>query len=184
MSILSTKTAIDAGLLVFPPGGSSFPARQNRPLPFLIDSRGAGTNLALRKLIVDELTAKLSNVTDFDVIAAIAKAGTIWAAWLAWVANSPYATVHIGGPRSSGLQRAVEGDINCKRVLLIDNWIRSGASMVKAVDVVTQAGATPIGALTIVTDGVADLEIPLNAVWHIDELLATAGVTMAGAQQS
>jgi orotate phosphoribosyltransferase len=177
MAALSPKAAVDAGLLVLAPAGTCFPARDNRPLPFIIDSRGAGTNLSLRAMIVDGLTSCLPDLPAFDVIAGMSKAGTTWAAWLAWSQNQPYATVHLDGPRNSGLQRSVEGDVSGKRVLLIDNWFRRGASVEKAVEIMKRAGATPVAALAIVTDGEAEVDgVALAAVWHIDQLLDAAGL--------
>lgn len=177
MAALSPKAAVDAGLLVLAPAGTRFPARNNRPLPFVIDSRGAGANLPLRTMIVDGLTSCLPGLPPFDVIAGLSKAGVVWAAWLSWLQNQPYATVHLDGPRNSGLQRSVEGDVSGKRVLLIDNWLRTGASVEKAVEIVKRAGATPVGALAIVTDGEAEVDgVALAAVWHIDQLLDAAGL--------
>jgi orotate phosphoribosyltransferase len=174
MKIPSILAVIQAGLLVFPPKGNGFPPRNGRPLPFLIDSRGAGTDIPLRNMVVEGLRVRLQDMPQFDVIGGISKAGTIWAAWLAWVEQRPYATVILDPPRQSGLQRAVEGEVAGKRVLLIDNWVRSGASVVKAIDVVTQAGGVAVGALAIVTDGMAAAGVPLQAIWHIDELLCAA----------
>lgn len=183
MAAPTPRAAIDAGLLVFAPEGTCFPARGNRSLPFLINSRGAGTNLPLRRMIVDGLSACLPTLPEFDVIGGISKAGTVWAAWLAWAGHRPYATVHLDAPRSSGLQRVVEGEVAGRRMLLVDNWIRSGSSLAKAVEVVKQVGAIPIGALAIATDGVAEVGIPLKAIWHIDELLSAADCADNGTQK-
>ncbi|MFN3325582.1 MAG: hypothetical protein ACK5AZ_18965 [Bryobacteraceae bacterium] len=174
MKLPSPSAAVRSGLLVFPPAGGAFPGRRGDALPFLIDSRGAGANLRLRRTIVRGLGALASAAPEFNVIGGISKAGTIWAAWLAWAESRPYATVHLDSPRTSGLQRSVEGEVAGKRILLVDNWVRSGESVRSAVDVAIQAGAIPIGALAIVATGEPDVGVPLQAVWDVGQLLAAA----------
>jgi orotate phosphoribosyltransferase len=174
MKTPSARAAVQAGLLLFPPGGSAFPGRTGVPLPFLIDSRGAGTNLPLRRTIVRGLRGLAATAADFDVIGGVSKAGTIWAAWLAWAEQRPYATVHLDGPRRSGLQRAVEGDVRGKRILLVDNWVRSGESVRRAAEVAAEAGAVPVGAIAIVATGDPAVGIPLQAVWEVGQLVRAA----------
>lgn len=172
---MNPAAAVQAGLLVFPPNGGTFPGRGVEPLRFLVDSRGAGANLPLRAMIVEGLCAAAAKSPAFDVVGGVAKAGTIWAAWLAWMEAKPLATVILDGPRSSGLQRQVEGDVAGKRVLLVDNWIRSGVSIDKAADIVAKAGGDPVGVVAIARTGAPPIGLPLQAVWDVEELLAAAG---------
>ena len=170
----TAHAAIEAGLLVFPPIGQTFPGRGSAPLAFVVDSRGAGTNLTLRRLIVTGLAAAAHDAPTFDVIAGVAKAGTSWAAWLAWEGQWPCANVLTEGPRASGLQRQIEGGVAGARVLLVDNCIRSGESMRKAVAIVRHAGGQPVAALSIVRTGKPDVGVPVLAVWELGELIAAA----------
>lgn len=172
---MNPAAAVKAGLLVFPLNGGAFPGREVEPLPFVIDSRGAGANLPLRVMIVDGLRAAAAKSPAFDVVGGISKAGTIWAAWLAWMEEKPFATVMMDGPRSSGLQREVEGDVAGKRVLLVDNWVRSGASIRRAADIVSKAGGDPVAVIAIAKTGTPPIGLPLHVVWDVEELLAAAG---------
>jgi orotate phosphoribosyltransferase len=174
MKMPSAKAAVDAGLLRFPPAGTLFPGRELDPLPFLIDSRGAGADLRLRRLILRGLRTLANTAQPFDVIAGLSKAGTIWGAWLAWAERCPYATVHPDGARRSGLQRAVEGHVESQRVLLVDNWVRSGKSVREAIAQVVESRGLPVGVLAIVTSSEASFEIPLHAVWTTNDLLSAA----------
>lgn len=175
----ATVKAIKAGLLVFAPPGTGFPGRGADSLPFLIDSRGAGTKLELRELVVKGLAAEAAACTPFDVIAGVAKAGTPWGAWLAWAKRLPFANVLLDGPRGSGLQREVEGDVGGRRVALVDNWVRSGASIRQAAEVVKRAGGTPVAVLAIVKTGEPNVGLPVRAIWEIGELLGAARLSQS-----
>lgn len=163
--------AIDLGLIRFAPPGRPFPGRGGNPKPYVVDTRGAGSNVGLRDLIVDQMRAARAAFPDHDVVAGIAKSGTIWAAWLAWAEGLPFANVLLDGPRASGLQREVEGDVRGRRVLLIDNWARSGRSLREGIDVVDRAGGRAIGVLTVVRDQPVDLGIPHLGAWELKDLL-------------
>src|SRR5687767_6986062 len=106
-----TQEALRHGLLLFPPAGESFASRGSEKKLFVIDARGAGVKLALRKLIVEGMRERLSNFNSFDVVGGLAKSGTMWGAWLSWTCELPFANVLLDGPRASGLQREVEGDV-------------------------------------------------------------------------
>lgn len=169
-----TRKALELGLLRFPPAGEFFPARGGGRKLFLTDTRGAGVKLALRKLIVEEMRERLSAFNSFDVVGGLAKSGTMWGAWLSWICELPFANVLLSGPRASGLQREVEGDVTGKRVLLIDNWIQSGSTIRKGQDVIQRAGGTAEGVLVIVRFKKGDLGIPVEAIWELEELLNAA----------
>ena len=161
------------GLLRFPLAGKTFPSRSGSVKNYVLDTRGAGANLELRRLIVNALQTRAESCSPFHVIAGVAKSGITWAAWLAWEMEIPYATV-LDERRTSGLQREVEGDITDKHVLLIDNWARSGDSIRKVSEAVKRAGGTPVAALTIARNSDLDLGLPFRSVFEIEDLLAVA----------
>jgi orotate phosphoribosyltransferase len=173
---MNANRAIELGLLKFPPPGTVFPSRGsgNTGKAYVIDARGAGSCPELRRIIVEALLEHAAGLPTFDIFAGISKSGTVWAAWCAWAAGYPFANVLLDGPRASGLQREVEGDVTAKRVLLVDNWVRSGDSIAKAADVVTRAGGIPVAALTVVRNGNVNLALPLASAWAIAELLDAA----------
>ncbi|MFA6116363.1 MAG: phosphoribosyltransferase family protein [Sphingomonas sp.] len=165
---------VQRGLLRFPPSGTSFPGREGRPKRYVIDTRGAGADPELRGLIVDRLAEIATMGEAFDVIAGVAKSGTCWAAWLAWKNRVPFANILLDGARGTGLQRDVEGEVAGMRVLLIDNWARSGSSLIRAAEIAARAGAVTVGALTITRNEVIALGFPHRVAWELGELLEAA----------
>ena len=168
------RELVRAGLLRFPPPGNVFPGRSGPDKTYVFDARGAGANPKLRGLLVHALRIAVGLCPPFEVVAGIAKSGTVWAAWLAWAEGIPFANVLIDGPRTSGLRREVEGDVAGKRVLILDNWISTGESVRKAADVLRRAGAAPIAVLTLVSAGPRDFGLPQHTALNIDSLLEVA----------
>lgn len=172
---MSAIEVVRLGLIKFPVPGTVFPGRLcGTDKTYVIDARGAGSYPVLRRIIVAELLKEASLLPDFDVFAGISKSGTVWAAWSAWATDTPFANVLLDGPRASGLQREVEGEVSGQRVVLVDNWIRSGTSISKAIDVIQRAGGIAVGALTIVRNHDVNLTIPLRSPWTIGDLLEAA----------
>ena len=138
-------------------------ANRNRPggRSFLVDSRGSGTNLTLRRMIVNALTEGLFTLPECDVIGGVANSGTQWAAILSYKLNMPFANI-LKEPRKSGLKRQVEGDINGKKVVLVDDWMNTGGSIITAVETVKAHGGIPVGLLLIAGEEAAqhNFEIP------------------------
>ena len=165
------QEVLKQGLLLFPPVGESFASRGGEKKLFLIDARGAGVKLTLRKAIIEAMCERLSNFNSFDVVGGVAKSGTMWGAWLSWTCELPFANVLLDGPRASGLQREVEGEVAGKRVLLIDNWIRSGSSIRKGQDAIQRAGGTVEGVLVLVRFKKENLGIHVEALWELEDLL-------------
>lgn len=169
------RELIRRGLLVFPPPGTQFPGRNGRKKAYVVDTRGAGADPVLRRWIVEALLGELHAGPPFDVVGGISKSGTAWAAWAAWAEDLPFANILLDAPRASGLQRQVEGKIAGRRVVLVDNWIRSGASIRRAAEVVADAGGEAVAAVAIVSSGPVQLGLPVRAAWDIGELLRAAG---------
>ncbi len=172
----SARAAVLLNLLRFAPPGRDFPGRNGAPgIPVLADIRGALSNMPLRNLIVHELGAILAkDFAEAEVVSGVAKAGICWAAMLADRAKMPAAVVNLDGPRASGLQRQVEGDVAGRRVLLIDNLIAFGGSLRQAAGVVAGAGGEVIGALTVIADPGAHLEFEIRSLWTQRELIDAA----------
>jgi orotate phosphoribosyltransferase len=165
-----SKEAVRLGLLKIAPTEEGFVTRSGNRKAYVIDSRGAGTNLPLRRFLVDLLVPRLELFPHVDVVAGVAKSGIVWASWVAWQTRLGYATVLIDGRRQSGMQRDVEGEISGKNVVLVDNWTRSGESLQHAAHVAENAGAQVLGAITIARHGMADLRMPTTSLWQAEEL--------------
>ncbi len=144
------QTAARLGLIKFPTK-ESFKNRQpsnDGSKNFLIDSRGAGTNIELRNMIINALTEGFYHLPECDIIGGVANSGSHWAATLAYKLNMPFANI-LKEPRKSGMKRQIEGDIYGKRLLLVDNWMNTGDSLRKATEIVKKSGGISVGLLCI-----------------------------------
>jgi orotate phosphoribosyltransferase len=172
----SAHEAILMDLLRVAPEGQLFPGRHGGPgHRLIVDVRGAISNLRLRHLILGELSLCLTTeFPDSEVIAGMAKAGISWAAMVADRRGMPAAVIHMDGPRASGLQREVEGEIAGRRIVLLDNFVSSGESLCQAAAIATRAGACVIGAITIFTDESPSLPFPVRSLWTERQLIDAA----------
>lgn len=170
MNIPTPDEIIRLGLLRFAPPGKPFTSRSGSPRDYIIDARGAGTNLKLRRTLVESLAVLLRQLPSVDVIGGVANSGTIWGGWLAWHLEKPFANILLDGPRASGAKREVEGEIRGKTIVLVDNWARSGRSLQQAVTICQREGATPIGALLLVASEPMSLVCPVLPLWLAGEL--------------
>lgn len=170
----SISNVLRLGLLRFPEEGKTFPGRHGNAKQYLIDTRGAGTKVDLRSAIVKRLQMRLAEIRtatkSVDVIAGLSKSGTIWGAWLAWQEGLPFANV-LSEPRSAGLQRQVEGDVQSRSVVLVDNWSRTGTSVNTACSAVSSCGGSVVAILTIVSHPSVSVAAPLYSGWQLRELL-------------
>lgn len=168
-----TKEALAQGIMRFPRDGEVIIGRRGIPKKYLLDVRGAGTNLELRQLIVTELIKKLGLFSGFSTVGGVAKSGTMWGAWVAWQMQKPFANI-LPEARSSGLKRDVEGEVEGRDVILIDNWVRTGDSMRKAIETCQGNGGRVVGVAGIASAEGVDFSIPFVTIWKINELLEAA----------
>jgi len=86
---------------------------------------------------------------DHDVVVGVATAGIVWATGLALYSGKPMAYVR-SGRKQHGLGRQVEGLVEEKRVLVVDDVATTGGSLAAAVEALRSTGAQPRYALVIV----------------------------------
>lgn len=170
MNIPTPEEIIRLGLLRFAPPGKPFSGRSGNSRDYIVDARGAGSNIKLRSTLVGSLAVLLKQLPPVEVIGGVANSGTIWGGWLAWHLDKPFANILLDGPRASGAQREIEGDVTGKSIVLVDNWARSGRSLQKAADICRRQGATPLGALLLVASGPASLSFPVLSLWRANDL--------------
>lgn len=168
VSALKTGFAQDAvalGLLRVPePEGARFPGRKGAPgMPWIADVRGALSDPILRRRIVMELARRFRReFQSAEMIIGLSKAGIAWGALLAWKLDLPGGVVHLDGPRSSGLQRDVEGPVGGRRVLLIDNLTRSHTSLIEAAQIIEANDGIVAGAMPIVGRTTGPAPFPIS----------------------
>jgi len=170
----SALKAVELGLLKIPTNDHPFKSRNGEEKKFLIDARGAGTNIALRKLIISEMKILTKNLLGIQAICGIAKSGIMWGAWLSWELELPYANVLLDGPRHSGLGRQIEGNIENQKIVLVDNWVRNGVSIKKANKILNDVGAKISGTVVITKMENIELEVDVFPVWELDDLFEAA----------
>jgi orotate phosphoribosyltransferase len=140
----------------------------------LVDSRGAGSNLRLRNVVVAALAEKFLPLDDVTTVVGLAKSGMTWGAWLAQSTGLPYATVLLDGPRPGGLQREIEGDVHGRRVALVDNWVSSGESLQQASSVVERHGGHVSAAIAVCGRVSSNLPFPVLLAFRLPHLLTAA----------
>ena len=143
----------------------------------VVDSRGSGTNRPLRRLIVQGMIMNVEALGG-DLVAGVANSGTLWAGLVGYCAGLDFCNVRIDGPRRAGFRREIEPDgVAGRRVVLVDNYVRSGESLQKAEEILIRHGAEVVGMAVISapTDYVSftssNLDAcPLRIMWPKDLL--------------
>jgi orotate phosphoribosyltransferase len=121
--------------------------------PIYCDNRIALSYPDVRETIKQGLAEASTQVPDFDVVAGIATAGIPHGALLADILGKPFAYIR-SSPKDHGRQNLIEGIIEPRQnVLLIEDLISTGGSVLKAVDAVEAIGAHVIGVLAIFSYG-------------------------------
>ena len=168
----SALEAVKLGILRVASKGHPYPGKHGNYKPYVVDSRGAGTNIELRTLILNEMQCALLELTPYDVIGGIAKSGIMWGSMLAQILQQPYATILPDEPRKSGLQRQIEGDVVGANVVLIDNWSRTGRTIEAATKKVFDAGGKVSGVILISCPNALEVEIThCKVIWTLPELI-------------
>lgn len=116
--------------------------------PFYIDLRRIYSYPDLAREIVERLLEK-TDLSDIDGVVGIATAGIPLASYIACVKNLPLAYVRIER-REHGTMSQVEGDVEGRRVLIVDDVATTGGSIERAVEILRISRANPLKALVIV----------------------------------
>ena len=133
----------DLSLLLFENGLikiGSFKLSSGIISPFYIDLRGLISYPKVLKRIAKMILDLVSVKTNFDVVAGIATGGIPLAAFISSISEIPMAYVR-KEKKGHGLEKLIEGIVNGKRVLLVDDVATTGASLEYAINVLRQNGA-------------------------------------------
>lgn len=163
-------------MLAVSPPWRQFPGRKGGlPSEFIMDVRGAASNLALRGILLGALADGLSCFPLNSVVGGIKSGGLVLGAMLALVVSREFVTVLPEGPRASGLQRAVEGSVLHRDVVLFDNVVSTGKSLVDASSHVAGAGGKAVGALVVGSyDAPPELPFPIISLLTLTDLVEAA----------
>lgn len=176
MNTKLVRTCIAQGLLAFSSEDKPFPGRKgSAPTEAIVDVRGSTTNLPLRGILLGALAGALADYPATAVIGGVSRGGVAYGAMLALVAGCPFVSILPEGPRPSGLRRAVEGEVRGQNVVLFDNVVTSGSSLIAAAKQVTEAGGTVAGALVVCAyQPTVSLPFPLTKILEFHVLIHTA----------
>ncbi|MBS4172457.1 orotate phosphoribosyltransferase [Bacillus sp. FJAT-49736] len=120
--------------------------------PIYCDNRLTLTYPLLRKEIATGLAEKINTYfSDVDVIAGTATAGIPHAAWVSDLMNLPMCYVR-SKAKGHGKGNQIEGKVeNGQRVVVIEDLISTGGSVITAVEALRDAGCEVLGVVSIFT---------------------------------
>ncbi len=107
--------------------------------PIYCDNRKMTGSVEERNTIIEGFIELLEGL-DFDVVAGTATAGISWAAFIADRIQKPMAYIR-SKPKGYGAGKQIEGpDVDGKKVVVIEDLISTGGSVIKAVEAVRNEG--------------------------------------------
>lgn len=108
--------------------------------PIYCDNRVLIYHVKERKKIIDLFVEKIKDL-DIDVIAGTATSAIPWACWIAEKLNKPTVYIRKRG-KGYGKDKLVEGgDINDKKVVVVEDLVSTGGSSFNAVQACIDVGA-------------------------------------------
>jgi orotate phosphoribosyltransferase len=123
--------------------------------PIYCDNRVALSYPAVRSFLKQCLSERSRDFAEFDVVAGVATAGIPLGALLADALGLPFVYVRASA-KDHGRRNLIEGELRAgSRVLMIENLISTGGSVLKTVDAVRDAGSDVVGVLAIFQYGFA-----------------------------
>lgn len=173
----AAELAVELGLLIVSPEKCGFPGRKGGGrVDVIVDVRGSASEVTLRTFLLGRLLVESLKFRDEQAtIGGISRGGVMLGSQLALVSGRPFSTVLPEGPRESGLRRSVEGSVSGRNVIIFDNAISTGASIIAAERQVKAAGGIVIGALAVVAySALPEFDFPLHYLFHVRELVNAA----------
>ncbi|MDO4903164.1 MAG: orotate phosphoribosyltransferase [Limosilactobacillus sp.] len=120
--------------------------------PIYTDNRLTISYPAVRQAIYKGMAELIKeHFGDVDVVAGTATAGIPHAAWVAEELNKPFIYVR-SKPKDHGRGKQIEGIIEKgQKVVVIDDLISTGGSVLNAVDTVNKEGGEVVGVISVFT---------------------------------
>lgn len=121
--------------------------------PVYCDNRLLLSYPAIRNKIIDAFVIASQEFAPFDYVAGVATAGIAHGALLAQTLKKPFIYVR-SKAKGHGRQNLIEGELRPgSKVLVIEDLISTGGSVLKAVEALREAGAEISGAIAIFSYG-------------------------------
>lgn len=150
--------------------------------PIYCDNRLTISYPEIRKHIAEGIAEQIKeNYPEVQVIAGTATAGIPHAAWVAELLNLPMIYVR-SKPKDHGQGKQIEGILHPNdKVVVIDDLMSTGGSVLKVVDVVQRSGANVLGVAGIFSYQLPQLasnfqkaNIPYTTITNYSELIDVA----------
>ena len=136
---------------------------------YYIDFRQAISIPSIYEKIVKLSIEKVKNV-DFDIVVGVESGGIPWASMIAYELRKPMAYIR-KEVKQHGTQKLIEGLINPgMKVLLVDDVITTGSSILKSIEVLEKHGLTVRKILVFVARGEGGFEKIKSMGYNIDAL--------------
>ena len=148
--------------------------------PVYTDNRLALSHPDVRTRVAEGLVA-LARPLGADVVAGTATAGIPHATLVADRLGLPLVYVR-SAPKEHGRQNRIEGRVEAgQRVVVVEDLVSTGGSVLSAADALREAGAEPVAALAVFSYGFAeagraftDAGLPLHVLTTFDALVRVA----------
>ena len=149
--------------------------------PIYTDNRVTLSHPDVRGRVVAAFTDALDRVPDVDAVSATATAGIAHGALLADRAGLPFSYVRASA-KGHGRENRIEGQVTAgQRVVLVEDLVSTGGSVLSAAEALRQAGATVAAAFAIFTYGFPEAGrafdaagLPLVTLTDVDTLAEVA----------
>lgn len=146
--------------------------------PIYCDNRLTLGHPEVRTAIARQFQQKLAELPETDIIAGCATGGIPHAAWLADKADLPMIYVR-SSKKGHGKGNQIEGaDVAGKHVVVIEDLISTGGSVINTVQALQEAGAIVTKVLAIFSynlkkadDNFAAIGVPFETLTNFDELV-------------
>ncbi|SEM75660.1 orotate phosphoribosyltransferase [Terribacillus saccharophilus] len=146
--------------------------------PIYCDNRLTLGHPEVRTAIARQFQQKLAELPETDIIAGCATGGIPHAAWLADKADLPMIYVR-SSKKGHGKGNQIEGaDVAGKHVVVIEDLISTGGSVINTVQALQEAGAIVTKVLAIFSynlkkadDNFAAIDVPFETLTNFDELV-------------
>lgn len=149
--------------------------------PIYCDNRILLSYPDIRTQVIDSMVALSETFQSFDTIAGVATAGIPHGALLAQALNLPFIYVR-SKAKEHGRQNQIEGELKPgSKILVIEDLISTGGSVLKATDAIIEAGGDIAGVIAIFTYGFStaksrfeEKQITFKTISNYDTLIKIA----------